>query len=171
MSLLGGSFTKSNQSTTNNSTTNNYTDTSANAGGDNSTALGANAQFAGAGGLSVGQGANVAITTSDPSTVAAALHTVEANNQLSAEQYAASLNALAGTQLVSANSNKSTQDAANLAIQSTQSLAAQLAGAGSLQTPASSVTNTQTMWKYGSIVAGLVLAAVVAFFLFKKGSK
>ncbi|MFT3870472.1 MAG: hypothetical protein QM715_18640 [Nibricoccus sp.] len=164
-------FSKENNSATTNQTTTNYTDSSANAGGDNSLAIAQGGQYAGAGGISAGAGANVSITTSDPATVAAALHTVEANNLLSATQYQASLNTLAGVHSVAANSNKATQDAANLAIQSTQSLASQLSGKGALETPQTNASIVQTVSKYASIAA-VAIAAVVALALFmRKGKK
>lgn len=172
MSFLSGFMgigTKNNESTTTNQTQTTYTDKSANAGGDGSLALAENSQNlqAGANGIAVGTGGSVNITTSDPTTVAAALHTVEANNALTAAQYAASLNTLIGSQTVSSNQQKQTQDAANLAIQSTQSLASQLSGAGPLQTPQSNASIVQTVGKYAAAVA-IALVVVVGFVIFTR---
>jgi len=163
--IFGG---KSNQSTTQNTTNNEYNDSSANAGGDNSQALGSGVVYSASGGISAAAGANVNISTSDPAVMQSAFQTVQASNALTAAQFMASLQAMNGANQTNANSQKATQDSANLAIQSSNSLAQQLSQTEAAKVSDPSIQIVQSLGKYAAYAAAAVALLVTAYFIFKK---
>lgn len=154
--------------------TQNYTDQSANAGGQNSIAL--------------GSGANLQISTSDPALVGRALSTVDAgvsnslatvgralstvdySTQQDTTRFLAALEAVRSDSDASRRSEAGVQAAAQNAIQTTASLAQALSAqvADSKKDPNNQTV--ETVAKYAGVVA-VAGAAVFALFLLKKGHK
>jgi hypothetical protein len=145
-------------------TTNNYTDQSANAGGDNS--------------LAVGNGANVQINNlsekvasdaldanRDVSAYALASNTAVSNNALNTglktTEYA--LNTVQGAYEVAARENQDTRDAATLAIQSNAGLTGQL---NDLTSKALSTAQTPEASSVSKILIPVLVAIAVIFGLF-----
>ncbi len=152
-------------STTNTTTSYQHTDESANAGGNNSVAI--------------GSGASVSIQTSDPATVARALSTVDSGLSASlstvnnAEQqgtvrYLASLEAIRSDADASRRSEESVLTAAQSAIDSNNALAAQLASqvADSKKDPNNQTL--ETVAKYGTTAFAIIAAAALVVYVLRK---
>jgi hypothetical protein len=73
-----------------------------------------------------------------------------------------------GATQTAANSQKATQDSANLAIQSSNSLAQQLSQTEAAKVSDPSIQIIQSMGKYAVYVAAAIALAVTAYFIFRK---
>lgn len=133
-------------STTNTTTTYQHTDNSANAGGNNS--------------IAVGAGATLSVVSTDHNAVAGALQTVSATQQEESKRYMATLEAIRSDRDASARSEEATRDAANTAIQTTTGLAQSLSAqvADSKKDPNNQTL--ETVAKYAGFAAVAIAAAV-----------
>jgi hypothetical protein len=160
---FGNILGKENKSTTTNQTTTNYTDKSANAGGDNSTAL--------------GEGASLVINSLDEKVASDAIaagvnqtfrafDTADKALATGAQQTAYTVNALTSLAESSARENASTRDAANVAVQTTAGLVSALQTATPTTFGASQTTETASIVNNLKPIAYVVIALIVALFMF-----
>lgn len=151
-------------STTKYDTTNNYTDQSANAGGDNSLAVG-NGATVQINDLSEKVATDAIDANRDVSAYALASNTAVNNKALDTNllttQYA--LNTVQGAQEVAARENSDTRDAATVALQSQAGLTRQL---NDLTSQALSTAQTPEASSVSKILIPVLIAIAVIFGLF-----
>lgn len=162
---------KHNTNTTNLSTTNEYNDSSANAGGDNSVALGSGAAFT----INTQDlSENVAIQAIKSGVDQTALASYVANNAVenATKQTQFAVNTITGLSEVAARENKDTRDSADLALRTSAGLTSQLqeqtaAALGRAQAP--EATSVALILK--PIIWGIGIIVVVGGLVFYTSKK